>query len=292
MQYQIGNFREDTAVRADPSKPGRYLANISPNWNIIYVFGGLTMATAISAARAAVSQSDFELLTATATYLAPISAGPQTLEVRPLRVGKGAEQLVVEMRSGEPDAKPQPDLFVVCTFGPRRPTETRFVDLSFPEVPRPDELVRLKPPSDVAFGKLPYHYSVEQRPVKGNLPWKTDWPAGPAQWAAWHRLRITPRRDDGMVDQLAYVPAADMIGPAVRQGQGGSAPWTMVISLEICMHFYAHTDSEWLLQDAQACHADDGYASGRVNLWDERGKLVAQATQRAMLRPLNATLSR
>lgn len=285
MQYQIGNFREDTQVTADPSQSGRYLANISPHWNILYVFGGVTMATAVSAARAALSQPTFELLTATATYLAPITAGPQTLDVKTLRVGKGAEQLMVEMRAGEPGQKAQPDLLLVCTFGPRRESTTSFVDVVFPDVPAPETLTRPKPPPGAVIGRLPYNYSVESRPVLGNDPWTRDWPAGPAHWAAWHRLRNNPRMPDGTLDPLAYVPAADMIGPAVRQAQGGNAPLTMVISLEICLHVFAHTDSEWLLQDSQACQAGDGYASGRVNLWDERGQLVAQATQRAMLRP-------
>ncbi|MET0287148.1 MAG: thioesterase family protein [Polyangiales bacterium] len=286
MQYQIGNFREDTAVRPDATRPGRYLATISPNWNILYVFGGLTMATAINAATTALAQPDFELLTATATYVAPIKAGPQTLDVRVLRAGKGAAQLVVEMRAGEPDDRSQPDLFVVCTFGPRRASDTRFVELRMPDVARPEQVVRPKPPPGVIVGRLAYHYSVEQRPVLGNLPWTTDWEPGPAQWAAWHRLRDTPWLEDGTVDPLTYALAGDMIGPAVRQGQGGKAPLTMMISLEINLHVFARTNSEWLLQDAQASQAADGYASGRVNLWDEQGQLVAQATQRAMLRPM------
>ncbi len=285
MQYQIGNFSEDTAVRADSAQPGRYLANLSSNWNIVYVFGGVTMATALNAARAALSQPSFELLTATATYVAPITAGPQTLDVRTLRAGRGAEQLVVEMRSGDARA-PHPDLFVVCTFGPRREGPAEFVDLKFPEVPKPSELERPKPPSSANFGRLPYHYSVEQRPVVGQMLWQSDWEAGPAYWSAWHRLRITPRLEDGTVDPLCYALAGDMIGPAVRQAMGGKAPLTMMISLEICLHVFATTKSEWLLQEAQASQAGDGYASGRVNLWDEDGRLVAQATQRAMLRPI------
>jgi acyl-CoA thioesterase len=285
MQFQIGNFSEDTAVHPDPARPGRYRANISPNWNILYVFGGLTMATAVNAARAALSNPSYELLTATATYVAPISAGPQTLDVRTLRAGRGAEQLVVEMRSGS-EERAQPDLFVVCTFGPRRENETKFVDLRFPEVTKPEELTRIKPPPEARISRLAYHYSVEQRMVRGHLPWRTDWEPGPASWAAWHRLRITPRLSDGTVDPLTYVLAGDMIGPAVREAQGGKAPLTMMISLEICLHVFARTDSEWLLQDAHASQAGDGYASGRVNLWDERGQLVAQATQRALLRPL------
>jgi acyl-CoA thioesterase len=286
MQLEIGNFREDTSVHPDPSRPGRYRANISPNWNIMYVFGGLTMATAINAARAALSQPSFELLAATAQYIAPISAGPQTLDVRTLRAGRGAEQLVVELREGEPDDQAPPNLFVACTFGPRRKNETRFVDLTFPDVPKPAQLARVEAPPGSVFGRLPYNGSVEQRPVIGNFSWQTDWEPGPARWAAWHRLYNTPFLEDGSVDPLAYVLAGDMLGPAVRQAQGGRAPLTMMISLEICVHVFARTTSEWLLQDAQACQAGDGYTSGRVDLWDEQGQLVAQATQRAMMRPI------
>jgi acyl-CoA thioesterase len=287
MQYQIGNFAEDTAVTADPQHPGRYTANLSPNWNILYVFGGVTMATAVSAARAAVSQPDFELLTATATFLSPIQAGPQTLDVRKLRAGKGAEQLTVEMRcDASSEGRTGSDLHVVCTFGPRRRADTKFVDLAFPTVPGPNDIARPKPPPGSGVARLPYHYSVESRPVLGNLPWDNDWKPGPARWAAWHRLRNNVRLHDGTLDPLVYVPAADMIGPAVRQAQGPGPRLTMSISLEISLHVFARTDSEWLLQDAHASQAGDGYASGIVNLWDERGVLVAQALQRAILRPL------
>jgi acyl-CoA thioesterase len=287
MQYQIGNFAEDTAVTADAHHPGRYTANLSPNWNILYVFGGVSMATAISAARAAVSRPSFELLTATATFLSPIHAGPQTLDVRRLRASKGAEQLTVEMRSdASSEERTGSDLHVVCTFGPKRPAVTTFVDLKFPSVPGPHDVEQPKPPPGSGFARLPYHHSVESRPVLGNLPWDQDWRAGPARWASWYRLRNNVRLDDGTLDPLVYVPAADMIGPAVRQAQGPGPRLTMSISLEIALHVFAHTDSEWLLQDARASQAADGYASGIVNLWDERGLLVAQALQRAILRPL------
>jgi acyl-CoA thioesterase len=287
MQYQIGNFAEDTAVTPDLTRAGRYTANLSPNWNVLYVFGGVSMATAVNAARTAVTQPGFDLQMATATFLAPITAGPQTLDVRTLRAGKGAEQLAVEMRSGgDTDEPSSSGLHVVCTFAPKRRTDTTFVDLAFPDVPKPQELERRKPPAGYGVARLPYNYSVESRVVLGNLPWDTDWEAGPARWAAWHRLRNTMRRADGTLDPLVYVPAADMIGPAVLQARGPGPRLTMVISLEISLHVFASTESEWLLQDVRATQAADGYASGIVNLWDERGTLVAQALQRAILRPL------
>ncbi|HEX6242057.1 MAG TPA: hypothetical protein VFZ61_14205, partial [Polyangiales bacterium] len=63
----------------------------------------------------------------------------------------------------------------------------------------------------------------------------------------------------------------------------GASP-QLVVSLEINVHFYEHTDSEWLLQDAHIYQAGDGYVSGSVRLWDQRRRLVAHALQRAVLR--------
>jgi len=287
MSYQIGNLSEDTSVTADPSRPGRYLANMSTNWNILYVFGGMTMATAVSAARAALTQPDFELLNVSATFLSPVQAGPLTLDVKKLRVGKGSEQLSVDLHGGSPSTmKEDSSLHAVCTFAPKRKSDVQLSELEFPDVPGPETLERKKTPPHFVLGRLPYHYSVETRTVIGNLPWDTDWQPGPAHWAGWHRLRHTVRSADGTLDPLVYVPAADMIGPALRQAQGPHAKLAMVISLDIALHVFARTKSEWLLQDAHVSHCADGYVSGTVNLWDEQGVLVAQAAQRALLRPI------
>ena len=282
MPYEIGDIAEDTALTVDPEVPGRYRGLISGNWNVLYVFGGVTMAVAMNAARSALGRKDFALLNASCTYLSPIRNGAVTLDTRVLRAGKGAEQIAVEMRGPESE---QTDLHLLCTFGPKRESDA-LLDLPFPKVPAPEQVTRPKPPAGFGIARLPYNYSVETRPVSGNLPWDSDWKAGPARWLAWQRLRKTPRLADGSLDPLAYAAAADMIGPALRQGLGPTAKLAMVISLEINLQCFAPTESEWLLQDTHVMHAANGYVSGTVNLWDERGVLVAHALQRAMLRPL------
>jgi acyl-CoA thioesterase len=282
MQYEIGDFALDTALTPDAEQAGRFRGKLSNNWNVLYVFGGITMAVAVNAARQALQNREFELLNATANFLSPIRAGELKLDTRVLRAGKGGEQIAVDMRGPSSE---QTDLHALCTFGPRRSSDA-LLDVQFPSVPPPDEVVRPKPPAGFGIARLPFNYSVETRPVSGNLPWDGEWSAGPARWMAWHRLRKNPRLADGTLDPLAYVPAVDMIGPALRQGTGPKAKLALVISLEINMHFFARTSSEWLLQDTHVMHAGDGYVSGTVHLWDERGALVAFALQRALLRPL------
>ena len=89
----------------------------------------------------------------------------------------------------------------------------------------------------------------------------------------WARARRRKKADAEMVG--GYALAAGL-QPATGKRR---------VSLEITLHFFARTDSEWLLQDARIYQAGDGYVRGAVNLWDERERLVAYALQRAVLRP-------
>ena len=58
----------------------------------------------------------------------------------------------------------------------------------------------------------------------------------------------------------------------------------MVLSLEIGIRFVARPVTAWVLQEIEAWHVGDGYATGPARLWDEAGRLCAIATQTAHLR--------
>jgi acyl-CoA thioesterase len=289
MTYQAGDLLEDTRVEPDPERAGRFYANLSNAWNILYVFGGATMATAVSAACAARSQPSFELLSATCSFLAPVRAGRIALDTRILRAGKGSEQISVDLAqaageapNGERAEDGKPALHLVASFGPKRANDTELVDVAFPDAPDPESIPEhiLKPGSSMLL--IPYYHSVETRVVTKA---SAIAPEAGARWLGWLRFKQTPRRPDGTLDPLAYVAACDMIGPALRMARGRSAAPQLVVSLEISLHFYEQTDSEWLLQDAHIYQAGGGYVSGIVNLWDQRQRLVGHALQRAVLRP-------
>ena len=76
----------------------------------------------------------------------------------------------------------------------------------------------------------------------------------------------------------------DVIGPAVGQGLGPIGKPYMVLSLEIGIRFVATPVTPWVLQEIEAWHVGDGYATGPARLWDEAGNLCAIATQTANLR--------
>ena len=55
----------------------------------------------------------------------------------------------------------------------------------------------------------------------------------------------------------------------------------MVLSLEIGIRFVRTPVTSWVLQEIEAWHIGDGYATGPARLWDEDGNLCAIATQTA-----------
>ena len=278
MTFEAGDLLADTRVEPTGQAEGCFEATISPAWNILYVFGGVTMATAVSAARAALSQPHFDLLSATGSFLSPVRAGRVSLKTRTLRAGKGSEQICVDMAEGNSDADA---LHLVASFGPKRSNDAPVVGVAFPDAPPPESIPEHIPKPGSSMLLLPYYHSVETRVVtKAREADPKD-----ARWLGWLRFKKTPRSADGLLDPLAYVAACDMIGPALRIARGRGATPQLVVSLEISLHFFERTDSEWLLQDAHIQRAADGYVSGIVHLWDQQRRLVGHALQRAVLRP-------
>ena len=100
----------------------------------------------------------------------------------------------------------------------------------------------------------------------------------------WTRLQCEPQLPDGSYDPLALAVHGDVIGPAVGQGLGPIGQPFMVLSLEIGIRFVATPVTPWVLQEIEAWHVGDGYATGPARLWDEDGNLCAIATQTANLR--------
>jgi acyl-CoA thioesterase len=93
---------------------------------------------------------------------------------------------------------------------------------------------------------------------------------------AWERLRV------GEPDLLSLALHSDVLGIAVEQ-QG---PYT-VLSLEIAIRFVSAPTTPWLLQEIEAWHVADGYATGPARLWDEERRLCAIINQTAQVRPMH-----
>ena len=264
------DLRADTALTRDPANPSRFRGEINEGWKVVYVFGGVTMYTALRAMQEALNRPELPLVTANAIYLAPVPPGPITIDVEVLRDGRRASQVAADLRVGDSD---QVALRVHGVFGAAHDTDLTFQEVRCPEVPRPQDSP--EPPTDRPnpFGHIPFHEQTLWRPVS-----PLDDP-GRGQFLSWVRLAR-----DADPDLLTLAVHGDVLGPAVGRGIGPRDDPFMVLSLEIGIRFIATPVTAWVLQEIEAWHIGDGYATGPARLWDERGKLCAIATQTANVR--------
>ncbi len=269
------DLRADTVLTPDPTVAGRYHATIPDGWRVMYVFGGVSMYTALRAMQEALGRPELPLVTANAIFLAPVPPGPVEIDVEVLRDGRNASQVAADVHvpgSG-------PALRVHGVFGRAHDTHLAFQDVPVPEVPRPHQIT----PPDLTgrpnpFGEIPFHQQTEWLPVS-----PLDDP-GRGRFASWVRLVTDPRLGDGSLDPLLLAVHGDVLGPAVGRGLGPRDVPTMVLSLEIGIRFIATPVTSWVLQEIEAWHVGDGYATGPARLWDEEMRLCAIATQTAHLR--------
>ncbi|MDQ1477771.1 MAG: Thioesterase-like superfamily, partial [Actinomycetota bacterium] len=103
---------------------------------------------------------------------------------------------------------------------------------------------------------------------------------GKGHFLSWVRLRETEPH------LLSLAVHGDVLGPAVGRALGppDAGGMFMVLSLEIGIRFVRAPVTSWVLQEIEAWHIGDGYATGPARLWDEAGNLCAIATQTANLR--------
>jgi acyl-CoA thioesterase len=268
------DIRRDTALTPDSTRAGRFHADIPEGWKVQYVFGGVSMYAALRAMEESLGRTDLDLVTANAIFLAPVPPGSITIDVDVLRDGRRASQVAADLRVA---GGPGPALRVHGVFGTAHDTDIAYQDVRFPEVPRPDQL----PPPPVPerpnpFGEIEFHKQTDWKPVS-----PLDDP-GKGQFMSWVRLL------EGEPHRLALAVHGDVLGPAVGRAIGPRDAPFMVLSLEIGIRFVRVPATTWVLQEIEAWHIGDGYATGPARLWDEEGRLCAIATQTAHLRRFSA----
>jgi acyl-CoA thioesterase len=265
------DLRVDTALTRDATHPGRLHARLPDDWKVVYVFGGVSMYAALRAMDESVGRPDLELVTANAIFVAPVPPGNITIDVDVLRNGRGAAQVAADLRVPGIDT---PALRVHGVFGVAHDTDLAHQEVVFPEVSLPaatpvPDITRPNP-----FGEIPFHQQTEWRPVSP----LDDY--GKGQFLCWVRLL------EGEPDRLSLAVHGDVIGPAVGRALGPheTRGLFMSLSLEIGIRFVRAPATPWVLQEIEAWHIGDGYATGPARLWDEAGNLCAIATQTAHLR--------
>lgn len=276
-----GDLARDTAVTKLAVAPGWYTAELSNAWDFRTPSGGALMTVAMRAMQEELADPGLRPLSANTHFCSPVPAGPLEVRVEVLRRGGAAAQVRAQLSS---TSMPGPGLEVSATFARGR-EGLDVLDTAPPQVPPPDEC----PSGDEArlsiLTERPRIFeSLEWRLAQGHLWWTKGWTAGPARIARWFRYRVPQRLSDGRFDPLAIPPIADTMPPALIQKLGPDHAPFFAPSLDLTIHFLADTDAEWILTAVHVPRARAGYATANAEIWDERGRLIATATQMMLLR--------
>ncbi|MGH8872469.1 MAG: thioesterase family protein [Acidimicrobiia bacterium] len=260
-------FAEASAVtRADE---GTWKAEVQPDWDIFGVAnGGYLMAIA---ARAMSEASGGRTpVTLTAHFTRPLSAGPievavETVKTRrtfsTMRATVTAESDAISLLGSfaEPGALAQEELYMGAEP---------------PEMPPPDQCVRIMPAAD---GPLPPPLmdQFEERLHPDDVGTLEGRLSGIATIRGWFRLH-----DDEPMDPYAPLLVADSFPPAVFNVD---LPLAWTPTLEMTTHIRATPTTGWLRCRFTTRFVTGGLLEEDGEIWDESGSLVALSRQTALV---------
>ena len=261
--------------RLGPDGPdSRYRAHLSEAWSFILPSGGVLSSVALQAMQAEAGE-DWRPISSTTIFHEAVEDGELEVLVHVLRRGNVATQL----RASLGPAGDDPRMEVLATFVRARRGPS-VVCRRFPEdLPGPES----SEPYWRSRTPMPFFRQLEARLAHGRRFWLADWDPGPARCARWFRYRQPPR-EEGRLAFAAYPPLVDTMPAALFEALGSDHPRLFAPSLDLTVHYLAETKREWVLAQARASWASDGYASAEIELWDDERRLLATGTQTMMLR--------
>lgn len=271
----MGSFAEDVVV--EPAGAGRYRAELDHGWDLVPIpQGGVVLSFGLRAAGEEVADPTQQLRSCTTVFAGQVTAGPLEIEVRVLRRGRSATQVLTDVRN----VGSASGATTVAVLGSTRRGPS-FVDVIPPKVPAPADCPSYRdpgPPEFEEFEPWPFWTRVEGRRALGHPPWE-DYEPTTSEVATWIRFDDPPILPDGTMDPLGVVTLSDRMPGCVGERLGHRGDRWFAPSADLTVHLFEPQRSEWLLAHDRARWADEGWASAESTLWDESGNLVAHASQ-------------
>ena len=282
MTIAPGRFAHDTAVTGGDG--GNWDAEIRPGWDIAgNANGGYLLATAARAMAATAGRPD--AVTVTAHFLTPGKVGPVTIAARVRKSGRRfvtvAADLIARPDADRPDAGDRPVLALLGTFGDLAaadagtgadPSAFELVDGAPPDLPPPEECSRVG--LDDQFASA-FRQNLDVRLHPDDAAFMDGEPTGRPIVRGWFRLR-----DGEPVDTFALLLAVDAFPPTAFNTRLPVA-WTPTV--ELTAHVRARPAPGWVRCRFSTRFVTGGFLEEDGEVWDERGHLVAQSRQLALV---------
>jgi acyl-CoA thioesterase len=257
------SFDADTAV--EPAGDG-YTTELTDRWGALggTPNGGYMLAVAL---RALAREMPFpDPLVVSAHFLRPGTVGPAEVKTEVARAGRRVATGEARLVQGGKEA-----VRLLATFGDLEAAGGRTdVRNAAPDLPAPE-----RTPDVLDGGVLPgvsiterFEYRAARRPG-----WAQGRPSGDPVAEFWLRFR-----DGRDADPIALAALVDAAAPVVLElGVPGSS------TIELTVHVRARPAPGWLACRSSTRHVIGGYHEEDFEIWDSRGRLVAQSRQFALL---------
>jgi acyl-coenzyme A thioesterase PaaI-like protein len=216
-------------------------------------------------------------LAVSAHYVAAPRLGPATVEVEPLREGRGVGTLRARLAQ---DGRPKVEVLFTAGTLPAAASAPFLADAAPPSLPAPEACARHEAPDGAARNGITENLDVLLDPATS--AWSRGAPGGSPVVAGWIRS-ATGRR----VDPPFLLTVADALPPVTFDlGIGG---WVPTVELTVLLR--CSPVDGWLrvVQRTRSVHG--GWLDEECEVWDSAGQLVAQARQLAGYREPAAAAS-
>ena len=267
---EVRVFDFDLATAVLPVGDG-FNATIDPGWTIgSRPNGGYLLALVTRAALAVTGQP--HPLAVSGHFVSPPSAGPADLRVRLLRSGRSVSNASVTLIQ-----EGQPCLEALVGAGRlERDAEPDWrADSEPPELAPVEECVpsRAELPGGVRVAILDH---IDLRLDPATAGWFRDEPAGRLEMRGWVRFS-----DERPADPLGLLQVADALPPA--SFELGILRWAPTVEMSVYVRDLPADG--WLRCAVRGKLLQGGWFDEEVEVWDQRGRLVAQSRQLAGARP-------
>jgi acyl-coenzyme A thioesterase PaaI-like protein len=265
-----GEFARATAIIERPSDSGggdsrAFGAFVHEGWDIGgHANGGYLLAIA---ARAMAEVAGRAPLTVTAHYLAPVPAGPLTVQVATIRRGRRMATLSASLVRDDRRV-----LEVLGTFADQTAEPVLLCDGSPPDLLPYEQCADPVAADEPPLPALNERLAVRLRP--GDDGFRFNRPSGRAEIAGWFGFA-----DAAPIDAIALMLVADAFAPPIFN-TGLAVGWVPTVELTVHIRGVPAPGRLRCVFGSRFIHA--GLVEEDGEIWDSAGRLVAQSRQLAL----------
>jgi acyl-CoA thioesterase len=260
-------FGEASAVSG---ADGRWAGRLQEGWDILGVTNGgyaLSLATRSMEGEA----GGRSLISVTATYVNPSTAGPVDISVETLKQGRNMTTLRATVSRDDTSLFHATGVFAEAG---RSIPERDIVAGDPPDLPPPNECLRMEPTEGAPFPPEFSRYVEVRLHPDDAAAFFGDYAPIPS-FRGWFRLI-----DDEPLSTHATVMAADAFPPAIFNSRF-TPGWTPTVELSVQIRNAEPTG--WLAAQFTTRFVTGGMLEEDGELWDEAGRLVALSRQLALV---------